>query len=277
MPHSGGVERQTDGKNNGAGHQGREELSDLPDENAEQNGHHAARDFRAQDGGQIKLPADGQEGGHIGKADAHNHRQAGADAAGDGVELNQGGNRGDQQGNLNEQGPVGPGQAAGVGYHDSGGDDAHNGGYHMLEPQGNQLPRRGNAAQREHGAGGGGLGWFHVTSPHKNFLEQKNILYNPNYSPFHGGLQGEVPRPGVKKLEKFLCNMPKRAEGDFGEPQQRRDEIWKFTKNLCFLPKNYAIIETGLCADVPEIRPARLGRFCGILPPRPCRTGQFMI
>ena len=147
VAHRRGVQGQADGEDDRAGDEGREQLPDLLDENAEQDGHATAHDLRAQNGGQVELSADGQQGGHIGEADAHDHRQAGADAVPDGVQLEQGGQGGDDEGHLDEQGAVGVGQGAGVGHHDGGGDDADDGGYHVLEAQGDQLACGGDAIQ----------------------------------------------------------------------------------------------------------------------------------
>jgi len=73
--HRRGVEGQADGENDGPRHQRGEEPADGLDKNAEHDGHHTADQFRPQNSGQAKLPADGGEGGDIGEADAHNYRQ----------------------------------------------------------------------------------------------------------------------------------------------------------------------------------------------------------
>ena len=192
VPHRRGIEGQADGEDDGAGDEGREQLSDLLDENSKQDGHAAAHNLRPQNGGQVELTADGQQGGHVGEADAHDHRQAGADAAPDGVQLEQGGQGGDNEGHLDQQGAVAVGQAGGVGHHDSRGDDAHNGGNHVLEAQGDQLAGGRESVQGKNRCRrpGGGIRLMHKISS-LLFLSNKKFISYFEYSGFRQQFQGE--------------------------------------------------------------------------------------
>lgn len=122
---------------------GGEQLADLLDEDTEYHGHQAAHDLRTQDGGEVELPTDGGEGGHVGEACAHNHRKTGTDLLEDGEQLEQGGDGGHHQAGLNEQGLLGVVQPAHAGDDDGGGDDAHHRGHHVLKPQGISWPGGG--------------------------------------------------------------------------------------------------------------------------------------
>ncbi len=163
VAHSGGIQGQTDGENHGACHQGREEHPDFLDEDAEENGHKAAGKLCPQNGGQVELHSDGGEGGDVGKADAHNHRQPCADAAENGEQLQKGGNGGDDQGRLDEDGFVRNAQVAHIaaGDDDGGSNNPYHGSNHVLQAKWDELPRRGDSIVGKD-AGGSLLVGFHI-------------------------------------------------------------------------------------------------------------------
>lgn len=139
----------------------REQGADPLDQHPEDDGNDASHDLRAQYGGQAEFAANGLERGDVGEADAHDDGQAGADAVEDGKELEQGGQGGQDQRDLDHQGLVRAAQTAGVRNQDGRGNDADYGGDHVLESQREKLSGLRDAAPLENGILAGGVGVTH--------------------------------------------------------------------------------------------------------------------
>ena len=88
-----------------------------------------------------------------------NDGQARSDAPEDGEQLEEGGQGGEDEGDLNHQGLLLLAEATGVGNEDGGGDDAHHGSHHVLESQGNELSCGGDTLPLEYRVG---FGLFHL-------------------------------------------------------------------------------------------------------------------
>ena len=72
-----GVEGKSNGKDHRAGDDRGEEQADLPDEESHQDRHHAAHQHGAGNGADAAAGGgNGLHAGHIGKADAQDHREA---------------------------------------------------------------------------------------------------------------------------------------------------------------------------------------------------------
>ena len=197
IPHGGGIQGKTDGENHGAGYQRGEEHPDFLDKDAEENGHKTACQFRTQNGGQVKLHTDGGEGGNIGEADAHNHRQPCADAVENGEQLQQGGDRGDNQRRLNENGFICHAQVANIaaGNDNGRGNDAHHGSHHMLEAQGHQLARRRNAVVGENAGRSFGVVFHKV--PASSFCVEVGLTRSRRKRPARSRCSGRPSWPGL--------------------------------------------------------------------------------
>lgn len=85
---------------------GREKHPDLPYKQSDYDGHTAAHDLGSQYGGDAVALCNGLHTGHIGKADAHDDRQGGADVesalAAQREKLEQGGDCGHKKSSLDE-------------------------------------------------------------------------------------------------------------------------------------------------------------------------------
>ena len=131
------IERKADGKDHRAGDDRRKQHPDLFDEQPDEDGHEPAHHHGAGDGGDSAAGrGDRLHAGHIGEADAHDDRQSGAEAAGDGIELQQRGNGGHDQRRLDQEHLVAGGEPNGVGDDDGGRHAAHDHGDQMLQREG---------------------------------------------------------------------------------------------------------------------------------------------
>ena len=155
---SRGVEGKADGKDHRAGNHRRKQEADFLHEHAHHDGDDSTHDHgpghgpHAAPGG-----GDGLHAGHVGKADAHDHRQAGAEILIHRVKLDEGAHGGHHQGRLNQQYLIRRAEADGPGDDDGRRDAAHNHGDKVLKGQGDGGPKRGNASNLEQRllAGGG--------------------------------------------------------------------------------------------------------------------------
>ena len=101
-----GIQGETNGKHNGSRDQRRKEYPDLPYQQSHHYCHASAYDLRAEYGCNTVSLGNGLHTRHIGKADAHDDGQGGADVesafAAQGKELEQCGDCGHKKSSLNE-------------------------------------------------------------------------------------------------------------------------------------------------------------------------------
>ncbi len=146
--HGGGIQRKSDGEYHGSCDQRREEALNLLDKKSHNHSHDTADNLSPENGSHTAGAGNGLHGGHIGKADAHDHRQTTADMKSvlfaQSVNLQQGGQRRHHQRGLDHQHLIRIRQARCIGHDDGRGHTAHNHGHNVLECHGKHFadPRR---------------------------------------------------------------------------------------------------------------------------------------
>ncbi|MCY1521851.1 hypothetical protein D9M68_566840 [compost metagenome] len=142
-----------------AGHQWREEAHDAAHERRDEHAEQAGGDGRAEDAGN----ADAGHAGHRhhaadrGEAGAHHHRHADADRA-DAERLDDGGDAGDQQVGVDQEGDFLARQAGGLADDQRHSDGAAVHQQHVLETHQQQLQEGETLIDRRDGSGGGAAG-----------------------------------------------------------------------------------------------------------------------